>query len=231
MRGAGCTINDMYDIDIDRKVVRTRNRPLACGALTKLQATTWLGAQLALSSLILFSLNTTTILLGLSSLGLVAVYPLMKRITNYPQLFLGLTFNFGALMGYTAATGHLAFTPIALYVAGISWTMVYDTIYAHQDKQDDMVIGVRSTALKFGDKTLPICSKFAALMGISLLVAGMSAHMMPSYFVLSFISCAMILRGLSLVDLDNPQSCWNFFVMNKNIGLLIMLGCITGRIL
>ena len=230
MRGAGCTINDMYDIDLDKQVVRTRDRPLASGELTKQQATKWLAVQLGVSSLILFSLNTQTIVLGMCSLLLVGTYPLMKRVTDFPQLYLGLTFNLGALMGYSAATGNLGLTPFALYGAGICWTMVYDTIYAHQDKVDDLKVGVKSTALTFGDRTIQICSNFTTAMGLSLFLAGMAGELGPSYFLASFLSCTMIMRGLSLVNLDDPKSCWEFFIMNRNIGLVILLSILMGKI-
>lgn len=229
MRGAGCTVNDMYDIDIDRRVIRTRNRPLASGALQKKDALLWLGAQLGLSSLILFTLNSQTIVLGLLALSFVGTYPIMKRITSYPQFHLGITINMGVLMGYSAAAGHLAFAPFALYSAAICWTMIYDTIYAHQDKKDDKAIGVKSTALTYGEDTLKVCSNFTTAMGMSLFLAGLATGMGPSFFATTFMASCMILRGLSVVDLDKPQSCWEFFVMNRNIGLLIFIGVLTGH--
>ena len=229
MRGAGCAINDMYDIDIDKRVIRTKDRPLASGMLNKDQALRWTAVQLGLSSLILFSLNTPTIIIGICSLWLVVTYPLMKRMVDYPQFYLGLTFNTATLMGYCAAAGSLAFTPFALYSAGICWTMIYDTVYAHQDKEDDKRIGVKSTALKFGDRTKEICNNFTSAMGISLMLAGIASGMGPTYFLATFASCSMIMRGLSLVDLDNPKSCWEFFLMNRNIGLLILMSIILGK--
>ena len=232
MRGAGCTVNDLWDIDIDKRVVRTRDRPLASGALSKQDALKWLALQLSCSSLILFSLNAPTIAVGIASLGLVAIYPKMKLLTDYPQLVLGLTFNMGAIMGYSAYTGSvLAITPLALYSAGVCWTMVYDTVYAHQDKLDDRIVGVRSTALRFGDRTKPILSKFITGFGWSLFVAGLAAGMGPTYYVACFLSSCMLFRGLHLVDLNRPQSCWEFFIMNKNIGLLVWLGAIVGNFL
>ena len=231
MRGAGCTINDMYDIDLDKQVIRTRDRPLASGQVSKEQALQWLAIQLGLSSLILFSLNTQTIVLGFFSLVLVGTYPLMKRVTDFPQLYLGLTFNLGALMGYSAAAGNMGLAPLCLYCAGICWTMVYDTIYAHQDKVDDMKVGVRSTALRFGDKTIQICTNFVSAMGLSLLLAGLAGGLGPTYFISSFLTTCMIMKGLSLVDLNNPRSCWEFFIMNRNIGIVILLSIIVGKII
>ena len=219
----------MYDIDIDKRVIRTRDRPLASGMLSKDQALRWTAVQLGLSALILFSLNTPTIVIGICSLWLVVTYPLMKRLVDYPQFYLGITFNTGTLMGYCAAAGTLAFTPFALYSAGICWTMIYDTVYAHQDKEDDKKIGVKSTALKFGDRTVEVCNNFASAMGISLILAGLASGMGPTYFLTSFLTCSMIMRGLSLVDLNNPRSCWEFFIMNRNIGLLILMSTILGK--
>lgn len=231
MRGAGCTINDMWDVDLDRQVVRTRDRPLASGQLSKQQALQWLAIQLGVSALILFSLNTQTIILGLSSLLLVGSYPLMKRITDLPQLYLGLTFNLGTLMGYSAATGNLGLAPFSLYIAGICWTMIYDTVYAHQDKVDDRRVGVGSSALRFGDRTVQICTNFTSAMGIALFLAGLAGGCGPIYYISSFLTCSMIMRGLSLVNLDNPKSCWEFFIMNRNIGLVILLSIIVGKFL
>lgn len=229
MRGAGCTVNDIYDIDLDKQVIRTRNRPLASGQLNQQQALQWLAVQLGISAIILFSLNSQTIVLGICSLFLVGTYPLMKRITNYPQLYLGITFNLGALMGYSAASGGLGLAPLALYSAGICWTMIYDTIYAHQDKQDDVLVGVKSTALKFGDRTMEVLNGFTAAMGLSLFVAGIAAGMGPTYFYCTCFSSCMILRGMSEVDLNCPKSCWEFFIMNRNIGLLVLFAIIIGR--
>lgn len=230
MRGAGCTINDMYDIDLDKQVIRTRDRPLASGQVSKQEALQWLAIQLGLSSLILFSLNTQTIVLGLFSLVLVGTYPLMKRVTDFPQLYLGLTFNLGAVMGYSAAAGQLGLAPLCLYCAGICWTMVYDTVYAHQDKVDDRKVGVKSTALRFGDRTVQICTNFVSAMGLALFLAGLAGGLGPTYFITSFLTTCMIMKGLSLVNLDNPKSCWEFFIMNRNIGIVILLSIIVGKI-
>lgn len=151
MRSAGCTINDMWDKDIDSKVTRTSTRPLVTKELTHLDAWFFLGGQLGISLVMLLQLNWNCILLGSSSLGLVIIYPLMKRITNWPQFVLGMTFNWGALLGYCAVHGDVNWAAcLPLYTAGICWTIIYDTIYAHQDRVDDLIVGVKSTALRFG---------------------------------------------------------------------------------
>src|SRR5215469_6655564 len=155
MRGAGCTLNDIADREYDGQVARTRLRPLPSGAISVRQAVIFLFLQLAIGAAILFSLNRMTILLGLSVLVLIATYPFMKRITYWPQVFLGLNFNWGALIGWTAVTGSLAWSPLLLYLGGIFWTIGYDTVYAHQDKEDDLRIGVKSSAIALGSQTRP----------------------------------------------------------------------------
>ncbi|KAI8078053.1 UbiA prenyltransferase family-domain-containing protein, partial [Gilbertella persicaria] len=154
MRGAGCTINDLWDRDIDDKVERTKIRPITSGVIRPSQAIAFLGLQLSAGLAVLTQLNMYSIALGASSLSLVVTYPLMKRITYWPQTVLGLAFNWGALLGWSAMIGSLDLAVVGpLYVGGVCWTLVYDTIYAHQDKKDDVKVGVKSTALRFGQKT------------------------------------------------------------------------------
>ena len=151
LRGAGCTVNDLWDRDLDGKVERTKTRPLPSGAVSPLQAVGWLGAQLGLGLGVLLQLNEYSQALGASSLALVVTYPLMKRVTGWTQAFLGLTFNWGALLGWAAVRGACDWTVVLpLYFGGVAWTLVYDTIYAHQDKKDDVLAGIKSTALTFG---------------------------------------------------------------------------------
>ncbi|GAC96542.1 para-hydroxybenzoate-polyprenyltransferase [Pseudozyma hubeiensis SY62] len=163
MRGAGCTINDMWDVKMDRMVERTKSRPLAAGDITQFQALCFLGVQLSAGLAVLVNLNLYSILLGASSLGVVVLYPLMKRVTYWPQLVLGFAFNWGAMLGWSAVAGAVDWAVVLpLYTGSILWTLVYDTIYAHQDKTDDVHAGVKSTALLFGDKTKPMLSAFSA---------------------------------------------------------------------
>ena len=176
MRSAGCVINDLWDQDIDAKVTRTKTRPLASGTLSRRRAIIFLGILLLLSLGILLQMNQLTITLGLCSIILVVLYPVMKRITWWPQLFLGFTFNWGALMGYSALTGSTDSAALLLYTAGIFWTLAYDTIYAHQDIEDDRMIGVKSTALRLKDLSRPfimIC--FALSIALIALAADVSA--------------------------------------------------------
>lgn len=163
MRGAGCTINDMWDAKMDRMVERTKARPLAAGEITHFQALCFLGIQLSAGLAVLVNLNLYSIMLGASSLGVVVLYPLMKRVTYWPQLVLGFAFNWGAMLGWSAVAGAVDWgVVLPLYAGSILWTLVYDTIYAHQDKVDDVHAGVKSTALLFGDKTKPVLSAFSA---------------------------------------------------------------------
>jgi 4-hydroxybenzoate polyprenyltransferase len=162
MRGAGCTFNDIVDTDIDMKVARTRSRPIPSGQVTKRQAALFLALQSLVGLVVLLQFNSTTVLLGVASLMLVAIYPFMKRVTWWPQLFLGLAFNWGALVGWTSQTGSLALPPLLLYVGGILWTIGYDTIYALQDVEDDALIGVRSTARLFGRRARLLVALFYA---------------------------------------------------------------------
>jgi len=183
MRGAGCTINDVWDVDFDKKVTRTISRPLAAGSVTRFQALVFLGAQLSVGLSILLSLNYYSIILGASSLALVVTYPLMKRITYWPQAFLGMTFNWGALLGYAAVQGSCDWSVcLPLYLAGINWTLIYDTIYAHQDKTDDVLIGVKSTALLFGDQTKTWLTGFSAVMLSNLGLVGINSGQTWPYY-------------------------------------------------
>ena len=161
MRGAGCTWNDLTDRDIDAKVARTRSRPLPSGQVTARQAVAWMVAQALVAFAILVSFPPEAIALGVASLALVAVYPFAKRFTWWPQVFLGLAFNWGALLAWAAHARGLGAAPVLLYAAGIAWTLFYDTIYAHQDREDDALIGVKSTARLFGPRTKPLAARLS----------------------------------------------------------------------
>ena len=173
MRGAGCTFNDIVDTDIDMKVARTRSRPIPSGQVTKRQAALFLVVQSLVGLVVLLQFNGTTVLLGVSSLVLVAIYPFMKRVTWWPQLFLGLAFNWGALVGWTSQIGSLALPPLLLYAGGILWTIGYDTIYALQDVEDDALIGVRSTARLFGRRARLLVALFYAAAVVLWVAAGL----------------------------------------------------------
>lgn len=230
MRGAGCTINDMADRDFDRRVARTASRPIASGAISMRRAFVFLGLQLLLGVVILLQLSPLAIVLGVASLALIVTYPFMKRVTYWPQAFLGLTFNWGALMGYAAATDRLDPGPLLLYAAGIAWTLVYDTIYAHQDKEDDVLIGVRSTALKFGAASRRWLVFFAAIM-LLLLAAMMIVADLGLFGWLALAGAAAHLAWqIATVDFDDPADCKGKFRANRWVGWILLAGIVLGRI-
>ncbi|CAG7727305.1 unnamed protein product [Allacma fusca] len=227
MRGAGCTINDMWDHRIDAKVKRTRTRPLACGHMRMRHATAWLGVQLSVALTILCQLNAPCFILGVGSLGLVVLYPLAKRVTNWPQAILGLTFNTGILVGYTATQssqlGYLAMpwtdpACLAFYLSGLSWTLIYDTIYAHQDVEDDALLGLGSTARKFGDKTKYWLTGFSTSMVGSLTAAGIFADASWPFYAGVAATATHLAWQLRTLDINNPENCADRFTSNRHIG-------------
>ncbi len=229
MRGAGCTVNDMMDREFDRQVARTALRPLASGELSMRQATVFLAAQCFIGLAVLLTLNNTAVALGLASTLLIALYPLMKRVTHWPQFVLGLAFNWGALMGWTAARGTLDLPALLLYGAGILWTLGYDTIYAHQDKDDDARIGVKSTALRFGAATGQWLSFFYAgtivLIAAAVLAAGWSVGLALLIAVLVAGHCLWQLVWLRIND---PAQCLVLFRANRFIGWLVLIPLLFG---
>ncbi|XP_033973437.1 4-hydroxybenzoate polyprenyltransferase, mitochondrial [Trematomus bernacchii] len=231
MRGAGCTINDMWDKDFDKKVSRTATRPIASGEISQRQALVFLGGQLSLALCVLLCLNYYSIALGAASLSLVISYPLMKRITYWPQFVLGLTFNWGALLGWSAVKGFCDWSVcLPLYFSGVMWTLIYDTIYAHQDKDDDVKIGVKSTALRFQEQTKPWLSGFTVAMLSGLVVAGVNAEQtLPYYAVLSTVAVHLT-HQIYTLDIHKPEDCWKKFVSNRNLGLLLFLGIVAGNL-
>ncbi|XP_066323026.1 4-hydroxybenzoate polyprenyltransferase, mitochondrial-like isoform X1 [Miscanthus floridulus] len=231
LRGAGCTVNDLLDRDIDNKVERTKSRPFASGVLTPLQGVSFLGIQLLLGLGILLQLNNYSRILGASSLFLVFSYPLMKRFTFWPQAYLGLTFNWGALLGWAAIKESLDPAIILpLYTAGICWTLVYDTIYAHQDKEDDLKVGVKSTALRFGDLTKYWISGFGAACIGSLALSGHNADLGWPYYPFLVAAAAQLAWQVSTVDLSSRSDCNMKFVSNKWFGALVFSGILFGRL-
>jgi 4-hydroxybenzoate polyprenyltransferase len=229
MRGAGCTLNDIADRDYDAQVARTRLRPLPSGAVTLWQAALFLVFQLAIGAAVLFSLNRTSMLLGVAVLGLIGTYPFMKRVTYWPQVFLGLNFNWGALIGWTAVTGELALPPLLLYLGGIFWTIGYDTIYAHQDKEDDLRIGVKSSALALGSHTRPWLFGFYAAALLSWIAAGLAAGL-GALFWLGLAGSALQLAWQAVrVAIDDPADCLAKFRSNRVVGWLMLAGIAAGH--
>src|SRR5439155_22292438 len=229
MRGAGCTLNDIADRDYDGKVARTRLRPLPSGRVSVPKAVVFMLAQLAIGAAILFSLNPACWWLGIAVLGLIASYPFMKRITYWPQLFLGLNFNWGALLGWTAVTGALAWPPVLLYLGGIFWTLGYDTIYAHQDKEDDIRIGVKSSALALGERTRPWLFVFYAAALALWAAAGIGAGLGILFWV--GLAGAGLQFGwqAARVDINDPTDCLAKFRSNRSVGWLLFAGIVAGH--
>lgn len=223
MRGAGCVVNDLWDRELDAAVERTRIRPLPAGEVTVRQALMFLGLLLGLGLLILTRFNWVTIVLGVLSLGLVLTYPLMKRVTWWPQAFLGLTFNWGILMGWTALDGAFSLTPLLVYAGGICWTLAYDTIYAHQDKEDDALAGIKSTARLFGAKSKIWVGGFF----VAALIFFVAAKIYNGGFGYSLALIALpathVIWQLRTWDMDDAGSSLRMFRANRDLGLLILL--------
>ena len=230
MRGSGCTYNDIVDADIDAKVERTRSRPLPSHQIGRKQAWIFLVVQALVGLVVLLQFNSFTIGLGVASLLVVAIYPFMKRFTNWPQLVLGLAFSWGALMGWAAEFADLDAPAALLYIGSVLWVIGYDTIYAHQDKEDDAIVGVRSTARLFGEHTKSWLAAFygGALMCFALAFAAAQAPL-PALAGLVAAGAHMA-RQIAALDIDDPAQCLRVFRSNGTIGWLIFLGLIGGGI-
>jgi len=223
MRGAGCTFNDIVDRDIDMKVARTRLRPIPAGQVTARQALAFLVVQALLGALVLFQFNRFTVWAGVASLVLVAIYPFMKRITWWPQAFLGLAFSYGALLGWTSQTGGLALPALLLYAGTILWVIGYDTLYALQDIEDDALIGVKSTARLFGANTRPIVAGFYAVAYILWLAAATIAGAGIVFALLSLVAAGILIWQVQTVDADKPGNPWLRFWSNRYVGIVLTL--------
>jgi 4-hydroxybenzoate polyprenyltransferase len=229
MRGAGCTLNDIADREYDGRVARTRLRPLPSGRVTVSHAVAFMLAQLAIGAAILLSLNPACRWLGIAVLALIGSYPFMKRITYWPQLFLGLNFNWGALLGWAAVTGALAWPPVLLYLGGVFWTIGYDTIYAHQDKEDDARIGVKSSALALGEHTRPWLFVFYVAALVLWAAAGVVAGLGIAFWVGLLAAALHLAWQAARVDTDDPADCLAKFRSNRIVGWLMLAGVAAGH--
>jgi 4-hydroxybenzoate polyprenyltransferase len=230
MRGAGCTINDMVDRDLDARVARTRNRPIAAGRVSLAEAGAFTLAQSAVGLLVLTQLPPPAAIVALLSVPLVIAYPFMKRVTWWPQAVLGLAFNWGALVGSSTVAGELRLEALLLYAAGIFWTLGYDTIYAHQDKEDDALIGVRSTALRLGEASRAWLTGFYVVMLALLAAAGWLAGKGPAFALGLVVVGWLLAQQLRKVDLDDPADCLRHFRANRTVGLVVVLALLAGNI-
>ena len=229
MRGAGCTVNDIADKDFDAQVERTRHRPLACNLISRRQAAVFLAVQLLVGLVVLLQFSPFAVAVGAASLALVFPYPLMKRITHWPQAWLGLTFNWGALLGWAAVRGDLDWPAFALYGAGLFWTLGYDTIYAHQDKEDDMMVGVKSTALALGANTRRWLWGFYGLTLAGIAAAGYGAGLNGLFYALLAVAGGQLVWQARQVDIDDPAMCLTVFRSNRWFGWLVLGAIMVGR--
>ncbi len=229
MRAAGCVVNDMWDRDLDRRVTRTAGRPLAAGTISMPEAAAFLFVLLAIGLAILLALGPLARLLGVASLLLVALYPLAKRVTWWPQIVLGFTFGWGAPMGYAAAAGRLDGAAVAFYAASVFWILGYDTIYAHQDREDDALIGVKSTARLFGSDSRPFLAGCYAATMILLAIAGPLAGLAVCYLAALVLPALLLARQVIALEIDDPARCLALFKANREVGLAIALALVLGR--
>jgi 4-hydroxybenzoate polyprenyltransferase len=224
MRGAGCTWNDIVDRDLDASVERTASRPIPSRQVSVGQAALFLVLQALIGFAVLITFNGFTVALGIASLVIVAVYPFMKRITYWPQIVLGLAFSWGALMGWAAAFGSLSLPPLLLYAGSISWVIGYDTIYAHQDREDDALIGIKSTALLFGDRTKPMLTVFYTGAVVLLAAAGFAAGGGIVFLVGLIVFAAHLAWQIVRLDIADPDNCLKVFKSDRDAGLILFAG-------
>jgi len=231
MRSAGCIVNDILDKEFDKKVFRTKNRPIASGKISVKLGIVYVLALCFCALLVLLNFNTITIILALVSMPLAFAYPLMKRFTYWPQLFLGITFNYGLLLGWTSVSQNLDIIPILLYIGAIFWTLGYDTIYGFQDIKDDEIIGLKSTSIKFKKKPfifLLACYVFLFLM---LIILGILNNFNIFYYAFGLIIMYhLFLYQLNSVDLNNPMNCLKVFKSNNLLGFLVFVQLLIGKI-
>ncbi len=228
MRSAGCVVNDMWDRDLDRQVARTRDRPLASGALRMRQAAWFLGVLLLLGLGVLLSLNRLCWVLGAGSLLLVGLYPLAKRVTWWPQLVMGFTFGFGAPMGYAAATGRIDWILLSLYASAIFWDLGFDTVYGFQDMEDDALVGVKSTSRLVAARPRRFVAGCYVLMLGALALAGHLAGVGPWFWLALFLPAVLLGLQVRALEIDRPATCLRLFRANREVGLAVAVALLAG---
>ena len=231
MRAAGCIYNDVIDRDLDARVSRTKDRPLPSGAVSVRSASFLMLALSLIGLIVLLSFNATTIWLGLAVLPIVAVYPLVKRISFWPQAVLGLAFNWGALLGYAAVLGRLEWASLILYAGAVAWTIGYDTIYAHQDREEDALLGLKSTALKFGPRTKLWLAFFYAAAWIGITLAGLLSGAELVFLLLMGAAAAHLIWQVATLDIDDPENCLMRFRSNRDFGLIVFAAILLDMVL
>ena len=231
MRSAGCIVNDIVDRKYDKEVLRTKNRPIASGKVSILLGTIYSIVLCLIALIVLIQFNYFTIILALGSMPLAFTYPLMKRYTYWPQLFLGITFNYGLILGWTSFTNEINFIPILLYLGAIFWTIGYDTIYGFQDIHDDEIIGLKSTSIKFKNKPIKFLLICYSTFILNLLLVGYLSELnYIYYFFCSIIIIQMISYQINRVEISTPSKCLEIFKSNNIIGLLVFLGILVGKV-
>ena len=231
MRSAGCIVNDILDKEFDKKVSRTKDRPIASGKTSVKLALVYVLILCFCALLVLLNFNNITIILALGSMPVAFTYPLMKRFTYWPQLFLGITFNYGLLLGWTSIYGNLSILPILFYIGAIFWTLGYDTIYGFQDIKDDEIIGLKSTSIKFKKKPYNFLLSCYLVLFLIIIISGILEDFNVFYYAFSLIiGYHLFLYQLKSVDLNNPMNCLKFFKSNNLLGFLIFIQLLISKI-
>ena len=231
MRAAGCTYNDLVDREIDAQVARTRSRPLPSGQVTPRAALIFMLALCLIGLVVLLSFNSTTIWLGFGVIPIVSLYPFVKRFSHWPQAVLGLAFNWGALLGWPAVLGRLDWPAIVLYAGAVAWTIGYDTIYAHQDREDDDLIGLKSTALKFGRATKAWLALLYAIAWLAIVAAGIMAHAGTAFLLGMTAAAAQLAWQVVTLDIDDPENCLKRFRSNRDFGAIVLAAILIDMVL
>ena len=230
MRSAGCIVNDIFDRDFDKKVLRTKSRPIASGRMNVKVAILYSCILCLLAFLVLLNFNYFTIILALGSMPLAFTYPLMKRLTYWPQLFLGVTFNYGLILGWTAVYGRIDFVPLIFYVGAIFWTLGYDTVYGYQDIKDDEIIGLKSTSIKFKNKAKQfLITCYLVLILILIIIGYMMSFSKYYYFFLIIPFIHLFVYQLKIFDHNSPENCLKAFKSNNLFGLIVLLNILIGK--
>ena len=231
MRSAGCIVNDIFDKNFDKKVFRTKNRPIASKKISVKKGIFYSLFLCLLAFIVLIQFNYFTILLALSSMPLAFTYPLMKRYTYWPQLFLGITFNYGLILGWTAITGEINLIPLIFYLGAVFWTLGYDTIYGFQDLKDDEIIGLKSTSIKFKQKPNLFLTICYLLLFLSLITIGVFLKLnVVFYFMLIPVAYQLYFLQIRKLNIKSSKICLSIFKSNNNIGFLVLLGLVLGKI-
>jgi 4-hydroxybenzoate polyprenyltransferase len=229
-RSAGCIINDLYDINIDSKVERTMKRPLAARDISRTEALVALGILLLLAFLLLLILPQKAIVVGVIAILPIAIYPFMKRITDYPQVFLGLTFNLGVLIAWYTVTNSREYVAVLIYISAALWTIGYDTIYAHQDAKDDKKVGIKSMALTYGENSSTIIWNVYKAMLLTLGIAGLNCSMNLFFYLFLAITSYQLNWQVKTLDINDAKNCNERFQSNISAGVIFLIGCLLGKL-